>query len=246
VFDTPKPVGLLQLLAHIGGNSDGFVLDLFAGSGSLAEAVLSLNTQDSGNRRYILVQLPEPLNPENKDQTFAADFCDEIKKPRNVAELTKERLRRTAKKIKEENPLFAGDFGFRVFRLGQSNFTTWDAGIEHDAKTLVRLLEFHVDHIRDDRTQDDLLYELLLKSGFPLTTPVEKLPLTGKTVFSVAGGALAICLEPELTLDLIRAIAGKKPERVVCLDEGFAGNDQLKVNAVQIFKTKGVTSFKTV
>ena len=103
-----------------------------------------------------------------------------------------------------------------------------------------------MDHIRDGRTPDDILYELLLKSGFPLTTPVEKLSLAGKTVYSVAGGALVICLERELTLDLIRAIAEKKPERVVCLDEGFAGNDQLKANAVQIFKTKGVTSFKTV
>ena len=86
----------------------------------------------------------------------------------------------------------------------------------------------------------------LVKSGFPLTTLVEKVVLAGKTVYSVAGEALVICLEPKLTLDLLRAIAEKKPERVVCLDEGFARNDQLKANAVQIFKTKGVTSFKTV
>ena len=103
-----------------------------------------------------------------------------------------------------------------------------------------------MDHIRDGRTSDDLLYEILLKSGFPLTTPVETLTLEGKTVHSIAGGALFICLGRELTLELIRAMADKKPERVVCLDEGFAGNDQLKANAVQIFKTKGVTSFKTV
>jgi adenine-specific DNA-methyltransferase len=103
-----------------------------------------------------------------------------------------------------------------------------------------------VDHIREGRTADDLLYEILLKSGFPLTTTVETLTLAGKTVHSVAGGALFICLERELTLELIRGMAECKPERVVCLDEGFAGNDQLKANAVQIFKTKGVTSFKTV
>jgi adenine-specific DNA-methyltransferase len=138
------------------------------------------------------------------------------------------------------------DRGFRVFKLDESNFTTWDAGIKHDSDALERQLELHVDHIRDGRTPDDILYELLLKSGFPLTTPVEKLSLDGKTVYSVAGGVLAICLDQKLTLELIRAIAEKKPERVVCLDEGFAGNDQLKANAVQIFKTKGVTSFKTV
>ena len=111
---------------------------------------------------------------------------------------------------------------------------------------LEKQLDLHIDHIRDGRTADDLLYEILLKSGFPLTTPVETLKLAGKTVHSVAGGALFICLEGALTLELIRAMAEKKPERVVCLDEGFAGNDQLKANAVQIFKTKGVTSFKTV
>ena len=111
---------------------------------------------------------------------------------------------------------------------------------------MAQQLELHIDHIRDNRSADDILYELLLKSGFPLTTPVETLTLADKTVHSVAGGALFICLERELSLELIRAMAEKKPERIVCLDEGFAGNDQLKANAVQIFKTKGITSFKTV
>ena len=111
---------------------------------------------------------------------------------------------------------------------------------------LQQQLELHIDHIRDGRTAEDILYEILLKSGFSLTTPLEHLTLTGKTVYSVASGALFICLERELTLDLIRAMAEQKPERVVCLDSGFANNDQLKANAVQIFKTKGVTSFRTV
>ena len=111
---------------------------------------------------------------------------------------------------------------------------------------LQQQLELHIDHIRDNRTAEDILYEILLKSGFPLTTPVEQLTLAGKTVYSAADGALFICLERQLTLDLIRAMAEHRPERVVCLDNGFTGNDQLKANAVQIFKTKGVTSFKTV
>ena len=138
------------------------------------------------------------------------------------------------------------DRGFRVFKLAESNFKPWNADVPHDAPALAQQLELHVDHIRDGRTADDLLYEILLKSGFPITTPVEMLTLAGKAVSSVVGGALFICLERALTLELIRAMAEKKPERVVCLDEGFAGNDQLKANAVQIFKTKGVTSFKTV
>jgi adenine-specific DNA-methyltransferase len=111
---------------------------------------------------------------------------------------------------------------------------------------LEQQLELHVDHIRAGRTAQDLLYGILLKSGFPLTTPVEPLQLADKTVYSVAGGALFLCLERALTLDVIRAMAAQKPERVVCLDAGFAGNDQLKANAAQIFKAKGVTSFKTV
>ena len=138
------------------------------------------------------------------------------------------------------------DRGFRVFKLAESNFMPWNAEVPHDAPALERQLEMHVDHIREGRTGEDILYEILLKSGFPLTTPVETITLAGLTVHSVAGGALFICLERELTLELIRAMADKKPERVVCLDEGFAGNDQLKANAVQIFKTKAVTSFKTV
>ena len=138
------------------------------------------------------------------------------------------------------------DRGFRVFKLAESNFKPWKAEVPHDAQALEQQLELHIDHIRDGRMADDLLYEILLKSGFPLTTPVETQAIEGKTVYSVAHGALLICLEHNLTLELIRAMAEQKPERVVCLDAGFAGNDQLKANAMQIFKTKGVTSFKTV
>lgn len=138
------------------------------------------------------------------------------------------------------------DRGFRVFKLAESNFKPWNAQAPKDAAALEQQLELHIEHIRASRSPQDILYEILLKSGFPLTTPVEALTLAGKQVFSAANGALFICLEPELTLELIRAMAAQKPERVVCLDAGFAGNDQLKANAVQIFKTAGVPSFKTI
>ncbi|MGO8749589.1 MAG: site-specific DNA-methyltransferase [Thermoguttaceae bacterium] len=240
VFDNPKPARLIRRMLELStsGTAGHIVLDFFAGSGTTAHAVLDLNHQDSGNRKFILVQLPEPTTREGF---------------RTIADIANERVRRFIKKLNDERAntldLDGGvteDRGFRAFRLSESNFTTWDAGIRHNPEILERQLELHVDHIREGRTSADILYELLLKSGFPLTTPVEAIALAGKTVYSVAGGALVICLEPELTLDLIRAIAEKKPERVVCLDESFAGNDQLKANAVQIFKTKGVTSFKTV
>lgn len=238
VFDFSKPSTLIERLIKQGTDGDGIVLDFFAGSGSTAEAVFQANRSDGGTRNFILVQLPE--------RTERNDFP-------TIAEVTKERIRRAIKKFSKngEGTLAFGetestDHGFRVFKLAESNFTTWDAQVAHEPKALENQLEFHVDHIRDERTPDDILYELLLKSGFPLTTLVEKQTLAGKTVYSVAGGALMICLERELTLELIRAIAEKKPERVVCLDEGFAGNDQLKANAVQTFKTKGVVKFQTV
>jgi len=237
-----KPKAFLLHLMKLGGLDqvpDAVCLDFFAGSGTTAHAILELNKQDGGDRNFVLVQLPEPTGRED---------CP------TVADITKERVRNVIKELDAqdtgglqlEGKKTQPDRGFRVFKLAESNFKPWNAEVPHDAPALEKQLELHVDHIRDGRTADDILYELLLKSGFALTTPLETLTLAGKTVCSVAGGALFICLERELTLGLIRAMAEKKPERVVCLDEGFAGNDQLKANAVQIFKTKGVTSFKTV
>ncbi|KKM11731.1 hypothetical protein SY88_07130 [Clostridiales bacterium PH28_bin88] len=241
VFETPKPPSLVRRMMEIATDGSDIVLDFFAGSGTTAHAVLDLNKQDSGNRKFILVQLPEPTGRDDYP---------------TIAEICKERVRRVIKKLNDEDAarepgLFdengpKQDRGFRVFKLAESNFKPWNADVPHDEQALVRQIELHIDHIREGRTQEDILYEILLKSGFPLTAPVETLQLAGKTVYSVAEGALFICLERQLTLELIRAMAGRRPERVVCLDEGFAGNDQLKANAVQIFKTKGVTSFKTV
>lgn len=238
VFDSPKPVELLSRCISIGGNSDGIILDFFGGSGTTAHAVIDLNNKDGGSRKFILIQLPEPT--ERKDYPAITDIL-------------KERVRRvTQRAVKEATgglPLEGAsphDRGFRVFKLAESNFTPWDADIPKDAESLGTQLQLHVDHVRDGRSSDDLLFELLLKSGFPITTPVETKAVGGKTVYSVAGGALVICLDRALTPDLIRAIADMKPERIVCLDEGFAGNDQLKTNAVQTFKMKGIASFKTV
>lgn len=240
VFDTPKPTRLVQRMIQLAVSSgeDCTVLDFFAGSGTTAHAVLDLNKQDGGSRKFILVQLPEPTEREDYP---------------TIVDITKERVRRVIKKLNEQDVgkldlegKSKQDRGFKVFKLAESNLKPWNTEVPHEAGALEKQLELHMDHIREGRTADDLLYEILLKSGFALTTPVETLKLAGKTVHSVAGGALFICLERALTLGLIRAMAERKPERVVCLDEGFAGNDQLKSNAAQIFKTRSVTSFKTV
>ena len=243
VLDTVKPTQMIQRILQIATDphDNAIILDFFAGSGSTGHAVFKQNDEDGGNRRAILVQLPEPLPvPEQSLHT--------------IADITKERVLRVIQKLNKEDegklPLNGNqkpDRGFRVFKLAESNFETWNANVAPgDVAALQQQLELHIDHIRDSRTAEDILYEILLKSGFHLTTPVEQLTLSGKTVYSAADGALFICLERQLTLDLIRVMAEHRPERVVCLDNGFAGNDQLKANALQIFKTKGVTSFKTV
>ena len=224
VFDFPKPVDLVAHLIGQATGRSGIVLDFFAGSGTTAQAVLELNANDGGHRKFILVQLPEPTGREDYP---------------TIADITKERVRRVIQKL-------GTDDGFRVFTLAESNFTAWDSSAVQDADGLARQLQLHVEHIRPDRTDSDLLFEVLLKAGYPLTAPTERLTVGGATAYRVDEGKLLVCLERRLTIDAIRAMADLKPERVVCLDAGFAGNDQLKTNAVQIFKTKGVPSFKTI
>jgi adenine-specific DNA-methyltransferase len=240
-FENPKDETLIAKILEFAGSKDGLVLDFFAGSGTTAHAVMALNQADGGSRQYILVQLPEPCDTDSL--AAKAGF-------RTIADITRERVRRAGKKIEASAAglLASGtqDLGFRAFKLDQSNFQSWDGTGPKDGEALETQMFDHVEHVRDGRTEEDLLYEILLKSGFPLTTRIETLTLAGKKVYSVAGGALMLCLERPLTLEVIRAIAEKKPERVVCLDAGFAGNDQLKTNAVQAFKTKGIGSFKTV
>jgi adenine-specific DNA-methyltransferase len=251
IFDTPKPIKLIRRCLQLTTNpeNEDVILDFFAGSGTTAQCVIDYNEEDKGNRKFILVQLPEPC--EKDSEAAKAGFS-------NIAEITKERVRRVIKKLNEADngklPLDSlQDRGFKVFKLAESNFKPWNARLPNDAEALTRQLDLHVEHILKGRGQADILYELLLKSGFTLTTPVEALALPlspeGKReikVYSAEGGELLICLEPDLTMEAVRAMAALKPKRVVCLDAGFKGNDQLKANAVQIFKTRGIPSFKTV
>lgn len=242
IFDNPKPTLLIRRVIEHACKKSDIILDFFAGSGTTAHAVLDLNKQDGGNRKCILVQIPEPTGRD--------DY-------KTIADITKERVRRVIKKIKDEQAAQQPnafdsdkpklDLGFKVFKLSESNFKTWNPAVAPgDTAALEHQLEMHIDHIRPGRSQDDILYEVLLKSGFPLSTKIETLTLAGKTVYSIAEGAMLICLERNLTQEVIKAIADKKPMRVVCLDEGFSGNDQLKTNAVQTMKAKGVVNFRTV
>ena len=186
VFFSAKPTAVLRHFFEFILEPDDLVLDFFAGSGTTTHVVWQMNSKDSGRRRSVLVQLPEPLDSRNKDQKAAAEFCDALGKPRSVAELTKERLRRAAKKIREEDPLGAGDLGFRVFKLDSSNIHAW----EPDRDNLDQTLLDHQEHLKADRNEEDILYELLLKLGLDLCVPIEQRTIVGKTVHSVGGGVL--------------------------------------------------------
>ncbi len=151
VFSTPKPVRLIQRMLTIAASKDATVLDFFAGSGTTGHAVMAQNAIDSGMRRYVLVQLPEPLDPESKDQKVAAEFCDKLGKPRSIAELTKERLRRAGVKVKADNPGWQGDTGFRVFKLDTSNIRAWNPRPDDLEATLLD----HQDHLLEGRSEAD-------------------------------------------------------------------------------------------
>lgn len=235
-FTNPKdPEFLGQIFKAIGLENGDYVLDFFAGSGSTGQAVLDLNLKDGLSRKFILVQLPERI--EHKIYS-------------TIADITKERIRRVIKKIKGENSQISMignnsiDLGFKVFKLAESNFKTWEQ--HSSSEQLESQLDLHIDHVKNNRTAEDILFEILMKSGFPIATKIEIQNFSKQIVYSIAGGMLLICLEESLSLDLIKYIADQKPERVICLDQGFANNDQLKANTVQIFRIKGITSFKTV
>ena len=255
VFDNPKPVSLIQRFIQLGTHDpDGdIVMDFFAGSGTTAQAVIEQNIADGGNRRYILAQLPEPLDPANKDQRIAANFCDSISKPRNLAELTKERLRRAGRQIWDANPDFSGDTGFRVFRLDSSNIKEWDP---HPADLEQALLD-HLDPIKEGRSEQDILYELLLKFGYDLGGPLAWREIAGKTVYAAADGGLLICLALSIDLAAAEELAAglaqwrrelpAPPAEVTAIfrDRAFV-DDVAKVNMTEMLRQGGIAQVKSV
>ncbi len=188
VMDFPKPVRLMRHLLDIVVDCGDIALDFFAGSCPMGQAVLESVDGDSG--KFILVQLPEPISAEGQNGKNALSVgC------KTVADIGKERLRRTSKKIRNENPLFAGDLGFRVFKLDTSNIRAW----EPDGYDLEGTLLDSIDHIKPNRSQDDILYELLLKLGLDLCVPIETRTIADKTVRSIGSGTLIACLDEHIT-----------------------------------------------
>jgi len=252
LFDNPKPVRLLSRCIEIVTDKDSIVLDFFAGSGTTGHAVLSRNAIDNSRKRYILVQLPEPLDIDSKDQRIATEYCDKIGKPRNIAELTKERLRRAAKKIRDENPMFAGDTGFRVFKLDSTNIREWEPDRDNLEKTLLD----HIEHIKPGRTEADILYELLLKLGLDLCVPIEKRTIAGKAVHSIGGGVLMTCLAEKIRPEDVEALAQGVVEwhkslapagdtTCVFRDSAFV-DDVVKTNLAAILEQHGIVNVRSL
>ena len=252
VFNFPKPVKLVATLVEQGSLEGDIVLDFFAGSGTTGHAVIAQNAKDNGNRRYILVQLPEPLDPENRDQRTASNFCDKLGKPRTIAELTKERLRRAAKKIKEEHPDWDGDTGFRVFKLDSSNIKAWNPRTDDLEADLAN----QVEHILPDRGEADLLYELLLKLGLDLCVPIEQKEIAGKTVYAIGGGVLMACLANKITteetetlglgiVEWHKELSPATDATCVFRDSAFE-NDVAKTNLAAILEQAGIANVRSL
>ena len=237
-FENPKPVDLIRLVLEAGSSRDGIVLDFFSGSATTAHATMELNASDQGTRRFILVQLPEVCSEDS--EPGRAGF-------RTIAEIGKERLRRAGKIVKKKHAAKPGiaslDVGFRVLKVDTSNmkevFYTPD-GVSQD------LLSDQVNNIRDDRTAEDLLFQVLLDWGVDLALPTSNEVIAGKTVYFVDGNALAACFDEGVSEDFVKLLAKRKPLRVVFRDAGFA-NDSVKINVEQIFKLMSPsTEVKTI
>lgn len=188
-FDTEKHVALLRRLVEWIVAPGEIVLDFFGGSGTTGHAVMSLDSESTAPRRYIMVQLPIGLDPSVNTQRAAAEQCDNLGKPRNIAELTKDRLRKAGDEVKRAHP-DAVDTGFRVYKLDTSNLKPW----QPDPDDLAASLLDAIDNVLPDRGDDDLLVELLLKTGIDLTVPGETRTIAGKTVHALGGGVLMVCL----------------------------------------------------
>lgn len=245
LFDNPKPIELISQLIEYSQSDDrdDIILDFFAGSGATAEAVMRINMQDGGNRKYICVQIPEPT--DKKSKAYEAGH-------KTIADIGKQRIHKVSREIidkcNDELSLGSrneGNLGVKVFKLSPSNFRTW----ENDSRKISNLAQQILDHannIDTESTSEDILYELLLKTGYSLTTQVERTWLASKEVFLVEKNNMIICLDRELNQDVIDAIADINPQQVIFLDEGFKGNDQLKTNAVQTFKAKAKKDGKEI
>ncbi len=243
-FDFPKSILLMKKIINQAVNKDEIILDFFAGSATTAHAVLDLNKEEGGDRKYICIQIPEKC--DEKSEAYKAGY-------KTIADIGKERIRRVIKKIKKEQKekkdLFTDDsqkldLGFKVFKLQPSNFKIWRGDVIENGEELEKQLDAFVDPTSKDSIEENMLYELLLKSGYDLNSKIEKITYKKLRYFSIEDGELIIALS-KINEALVKEIISKKPRKVLCLDKLFTGNDQLKTNTVLQMKDAGI-QFKTI
>ena len=225
-FDYTKPIKLIYNLVKSNFTEEGIILDFFSGSATTAHAVMQLNSEDGGNRKFIMVQLPEKT--EEKSEAFKAGY-------KNICEIGKERIRRASKKIKEESPLTTQDLdtGFRVLKLDSTNMQD----IYYSPKDISQADLFsQVDNVKPDRTGEDLLFQVMLELGATLDSKIETTTVAGKTIYNVAERYLIACFDPDVTDDVVKSIAQMQPAYAVLRDTSMK-DDSTATNFEQIFKT---------
>lgn len=224
LFDYPKSVDLIKRCLQLYSDKEAYILDFFSGSATTAHAVMQLNAEDGGHRKFIMVQLPEKT--DEKSEAFKAGY-------KNICEIGKERIRRAGKKIKEENPLTTADLdtGFRVLKLDSTNMKDV---YYNPAEITIDTIMGTVDNIKEDRTPEDLLFQVMLDLGVLLSSKIEKSTIGGKTVFNVEDSYLIACFDDNVTDEVITAIAKQKPYYFVMRDSSMA-NDSVATNFEQIF-----------
>lgn len=250
-FDNPKPINLMKYLISVSANKNDIILDFFSGSATTAQAIMEVNAEDGGNRKFICVQLPEKT--DEKSEAFKNGY-------KNICEIGKERIRRAGDKIKykieqenqqlklREEPKQVPDIGFKVFKLDTSNIKKWNP----DTSNIKQALFDSINNFVDGRSEEDALYEIILKNGLPITVPVEELEIKGKKVYSIGFGAMIVCLANDITLDVADEIAQISTEfedrsqvTVVFKDNSFR-DDSIKTNIKETLKGYGIGKFVTV
>ncbi len=240
IFSFPKPPSLIKYLLNFDNDKNCIVLDFFAGSCPTAHAVLNLNKEDNGNRKFIMVQLPEKC--DERSEAYKAGY-------KTIADIGKERIRRVIQKIekeqKENKDLFSDesrnlDLGFKVFKLRPSNFKIWRGDVLGNGEDLKKQLDAFTDPVKEDSSEENMLYELLLKSGYDLNTRIEKKP----AYYVIDKDEMVVALS-EMNEETVKEIIELKPKKCIALDKLFAGNDQLKTNTVLQMKDAGI-EFKTI
>ena len=235
IFPKPKPLGTIRRCLKLATSGNCIVLDFFSGSATTAHAVMQLNAEDGGHRKFIMVQLPEAT--DEKSEAYKAGY-------KNICEIGKERIRRAGKKIKEDSPLTTQglDIGFRVLKCDTSNMKDVYYRPDEVEQTL---FDNYTDNIKDDRTPEDLLFQVMLDLGILLSSKIEETTIAGCKVFNVADGFLYACFDSNVSDEVVTAIAKEQPYYAVFRDSGMA-SDSVLTNFDQIFASISPSTVRKV